>query len=154
MRTMYLGSGSNLLLRTDVLNDINGYDESFVRNQDIEFLVRVAKKYKIAYVDEILLVIHQDGERKKRSFAEVDEYAKYYLKVFEKDINELDNKDQERVRAVISLERFRVALVLKEFVAGFQILRENKVRLNYFFKYVRYLFVRMVTHTSYGFDGR
>ena len=35
MRTMFMGSGSNLFLKKSVVDEINGYDESFVRNQDI-----------------------------------------------------------------------------------------------------------------------
>lgn len=35
MRTLFMGSGSNLLLRKSVVDEIGGYDESFERNQDI-----------------------------------------------------------------------------------------------------------------------
>ncbi len=82
MRTMFMGSGSNLFLRKKVVDEIGGYDESFQRNQDIEFLVRVLENYKLAYVDEVLLTIYQEGNRVSRSFEQIDKYAKYYLEVF------------------------------------------------------------------------
>lgn len=83
MRTMFMGSGSNLFLRKKVVDEIGGYDESFQRNQDIEFLVRVLENYKLAYVDEVLLTIYQEGNRVSRSFEQIDKYAKYYLEVFQ-----------------------------------------------------------------------
>ena len=80
---MFMGSGSNLFLRKKVVDEIGGYDESFQRNQDIEFLVRVLENYKLAYVDEVLLTIYQEGNRINRSFEQIDKYAKYYLEVFQ-----------------------------------------------------------------------
>lgn len=153
MRTMYLGSGSNLFLRKKIVDRIGGYDESFERNQDVEFLVRVLELCKIAYVDDCLLTIYQQGNRPKKSFEQIDGYAKYYLQKFMPRIEKLNLEDQKRVIAVISLERCRVAFCHRKFSAGFKILRENKVCLSYRWKYIKYLVNRVITHNSYGFDG-
>ena len=153
MRTMYLGSGSNLFLRKKVVDEVDGYDESFERNQDIEFLVRVSEHYKIAYVGECLLTIYQQGNRVKRSFEQIDNYAKYYLEKFMCRIDKLTPKDRKRVIAVISLERCRVAFCHRKFGAGIKILKENNVDLRYCWKYIKYLVNRVITHRSYGFDG-
>ncbi len=154
MRTMYIGGGSNLFLKKGAIDEIAGFDESFIRNQDIEFLVRFTHKYKLAYIDEILLTIHQDGVRKKRTFHEIDSYARYYLERFRKNIDELSLEDRERVIAVISLERFRTAIYSKKIIEGFRILKNNRVKLKYILRYVCYVVNRIVTHKSYGFDGR
>ena len=63
-RAIYVGSGSNLLVRTEVAREIGGYDESFKRNQDLEFMARLLKNYKLAYVDEDLFTIHYEIDRK------------------------------------------------------------------------------------------
>ena len=154
MRTMFMGSGSNLFLRRDVVDKLHGYDESFQRNQDIEFLVRVCEKYKIAYIDEVLLIIHQEGERKKYSFEYIEKVTLHYLEKFMERINALDNKNRKRVLAVISLERFRTALYAKRYKDGIKILINNKVSFVYIIRYIKYLIQRCITHTSYGFDGR
>lgn len=154
MRTMFMGSGSNLLLRKRVVDEISGYDESFKRNQDIEFLTRACEHYKLAYIDEVLLTIYQEGNRTSRSFEQIDGFTRHYLEKFEERIDALDIKDKERVIAVISLERFRVALMKKQLSAGLKILRDNHVKLKYRARYVRYLLRRKITHESYGFDGR
>lgn len=153
MRTLFMGSGSNLFLRKSVVDEIGGYDESFQRNQDIEFMVRVLEKYKLAYVDEILLTIYQEGERVSRTFEQLDGYALHYLDKFAERINTLPKDDKERVIAVISLERFRVAVYKKKFIKGLLILLKNKVRLKYILRYFRYIICRLVSHKSYGFDG-
>lgn len=125
MRTMFMGSGSNLFLRKCVVDEINGYDESFQRNQDIEFLVRACEHYKLAYVDEVLLTIYQEGNRASRSFEQIDGYTQHYLEKFKDRINNLDPSERERVIAVISLERFRVSVMKKQTKAGLKILKEN-----------------------------
>ena len=154
MRTMFMGSGSNLFLRKIVVDKINGYDESFQRNQDIEFLVRACECYKLAYIDEVLLTIYQEGNRTSRSFEQIDEYTRHYLLVFKDRINSLEPKEKERVISVISLERFRVALLKKQLIAGLKILKDNHVKFKYKARYVRYLAKRKITHESYGFNGQ
>lgn len=153
MRTMFMGSGSNLLLRKSVVDEIGGYDESFQRNQDIEFLVRVLEHYKLAYIDEVLLTIYQEGNRMNRSFNQIDGYAKHYLDVFQDKINELNELDRRRVIAVISLERCRVAFYKREYKAGLKIISENNVQLKYIIRYIKYIIHRLITRESYGFNG-
>ena len=153
MRTMFMGSGSNLFLRKSIVDEINGYDESFKRNQDIEFLARACEHYKLAYVNEVLLTIYQEGNRPARTYEQVDGYARHYIKKFKSRINRLDPKERERVIAVISLERFRVALMYKQLKAGFIVLRRNHVKLKYILRYAKYLAKRKITHESYGFNG-
>lgn len=153
MRTMFMGSGSNLFLRKKVVDEIGGYDESFRRNQDIEFLARALENYKIAYIDETLLTICQEGERQKRSFDQIDGYARYYLEKFHDRIEKLPKKERKRVVSVISLERCRCAFSKKEAKQGLRILAENKVGLVYLLKYFFYLLDRVITHRSYGFRG-
>ena len=153
MRTMFMGSGSNLFLRKSVVDEINGYDESFQRNQDIEFLVRACELYKLAYIDEVLLTIYQEGNRSSRSFEQLDGYAQHYLEKFKDRIDKLEPEERERVISVISLERFRVALLKKQVKAGFKILKDNHVKLKYKARYIKYLAKRKITHESYGFNG-
>lgn len=154
MRTMFMGSGSNLFIRKKVVDEIHGYDETFIRNQDIEFLVRVLEHYKLAYIDEDLLTIYQEGKRPQRTFEQIDGYSTYYLERFKDRIDALPTREREKVLSVISLERCRIAFYMKKYRVGLSILKENKVKLIYRIKYIRYLVKRMITHTSYGFDGK
>ena len=153
MRTMFMGSGSNLFLRKSVVDEINGYDESFIRNQDIEFLVRVTENYKLAYIDEVLLTIYQEGERPNHSFELLERVYQHYMSKFKDRIDLLEPDDRDRVYSVISLERCRVAFYKKKYLEGLKILEDNKVKLKYQVKYCKYLIHRKLTGESYGFDG-
>ncbi|WP_028043635.1 glycosyltransferase family 2 protein [Candidatus Stoquefichus massiliensis] len=153
MRTLYLGSGSNLFLLKSIVDDIGGYDESFVRNQDIEFLVRVLEKTKLKYIDSIELIIHQENRSKERTFEELEEISKYYLKVFNERIDKLSIKDKRKVISVISLERFRIALYKRKIIKGFKILKDNHVSIKYIISYFFYLLNRIITKKSFGYEG-
>lgn len=154
MRTLFMGSGSNLFLRKSVVDEIKGYDESFVRNQDIEFLARVCEKYKIAFIDEVLLTIFQEGNRPKKTLEEIEEVNEHYLKKFESRINSLESSEKERVMSVITLERFRLYLYNKQLFEGVKLLKENNVKMKYIVRYMKYLAHRKITHKSYGFSGK
>lgn len=154
MRTMFMGSGSNLFLRKRVVDEIGGYDESFQRNQDIEFMARALENYKLAYIDEILLTIYQEGERKIRTYEEIDGYTRHYLDKFSGRIEKLGEEDKRRVIAVISLERFRIACYKRRFKDGLIILRQNHVSALYIVRYMKYIARRIILHESYGFSGK
>ena len=154
MRTLFMGSGSNLFLRKSVVDEINGYDESFVRNQDIEFMARALENYKLAYIDEVLLTIYQDGNRAVRTYEQLEKYAENYCRKFDDRIKKLDSKDKERVMAVISLERCRVAFYKKHYKDGLCILKYNHVKFVYVYRYMKYLVHRLITQKSYGFEGK
>ena len=155
MRTLFMGSGSNLFIRKKIVDEINGYDESFNRNQDIEFLARILEKYKIAFVDDYLLLIYQDSDRtESKTFEQLESYTLHYLKVFQNRINKLNPKEKENVISVISLERCRIAFYKKKYKTGINILIENRVRVAVVFRYIKYLIDRKISNQSYGFNCR
>lgn len=152
MRTLYIMGGSNLFVRRNVVEEINGFDESFRRNQDLEFLVRILEKYKLAYVDDDSLCIHMEIRDVKRTFDEIDAIAVNYLKTFSDRIDALAAKDRKKVIAVISLERARTAIQYKNYSSALRILRENHVRMDYIFRYSIYMVQRIIGKKSVGFS--
>ncbi|PSQ15950.1 glycosyl transferase family 2 [Halobacteriales archaeon QS_8_69_26] len=55
----HVGGASTLLVERDAVEAIDGFDESFDRQQDVEFLIRLLREGKVAYVDEKLVVKHK-----------------------------------------------------------------------------------------------
>lgn len=151
MRTFYMGSGSNVLLRKSVVDEIGGYDETFRRNQDIEFMARAFEHYKVAYIAKDLLTIHFEVRAIKRTFEFLDSQSVNYVEKFSARINSLSIRDRHRVLSVISLDRARVACKHKEFMAAKRILKENGVTILEICKYLLYLINRYKTKKSYGF---
>jgi len=152
MRSLYIGTTSNLLIRRSVIEDIKGFDESFERNQDLEFLVRILKKYKIAYVDECSLIKHEDTKIIKIAYKELQKIDKHYLMRFKGIIKKLPIKDQKRIFYMIALDSFRYSITRKNIVAGIKVLIEYKVNILIILRYFFYLLKRLITKKSYGFE--
>ena len=50
-----LGTGSNIFLRRDCIRDEKGFDEDFLRYQDVEFVLRLLNNHKILALNEVLV---------------------------------------------------------------------------------------------------
>ncbi len=152
-RSIYVGSGSNLLVRTSVAKEINGYDISFKRNQDLEFMVRLLKNYKLAFVDEDLMTIHYEIREVKRSYQDMVSIDEFFLHNFDKEIKTLDDQYQKGIYDTFALERFRHSLRHKEWKDGIHNLKVNHVSFFVFVHYICYLVNRVVRKKSYGFKA-
>ncbi|GAA0455700.1 glycosyltransferase [Halococcus dombrowskii] len=61
MTNLKHGGASTIMAKSDIVREINGFDESFQRQQDWEFLIRLLKVKKMAYVDQNLVITHETG---------------------------------------------------------------------------------------------
>jgi glycosyltransferase involved in cell wall biosynthesis len=71
---LHTSAGSTLLVEREVAEAIDGFDESFDRFQDPEFLVRVLREGKLACVDEPLLLRYETGEPPADAVRAADEH--------------------------------------------------------------------------------
>lgn len=83
LKQNFIGSNSYVLIDKKVLDEVGRYDEQLLSNQDYDLFLRIAEKYEIDFVNEILVnyYIH-DGERISTSPTKllkgrVDLYEKY-----------------------------------------------------------------------------
>lgn len=87
---LHTHAGSSLLVRSEAVRAIDGFDESFARFQDPEFLIRLLEVGKLARVDEELLVRY-DPDRTPS--AEVIERAdRQFLETFSDRIERLERE--------------------------------------------------------------
>lgn len=54
-------TGSNIFVRKSVIDELDGFDPTFLRHQDYEFLVRVFEKYSIVGIPEVLVVKNNEN---------------------------------------------------------------------------------------------
>lgn len=59
--TFKFSTGSNLFVRKSVVEELNGFDEHFLRHQDYEFLVRLFQKYDLYGIREILVIKNNEN---------------------------------------------------------------------------------------------
>ena len=81
-----IGAGSTLMVRAGTVDTLGGFDQSFERHQDWEFLIRLLQEGKLAYIDKELTQLHGTGppdpetlkSSKKQFFDKFSEVIDYY----------------------------------------------------------------------------
>jgi len=61
-RRLSIGGGTTLMVRTETARHISGFDAAFYRHQDLEFLVRVLKQGKLAFVNEPFAAVYESSD--------------------------------------------------------------------------------------------
>ena len=103
MKELIFGSGSNNLVKRCAYEAIGGYDESFKRNQDHEFMIRLLQKYKIAYCDDLGLIVNVHLEKRNVS---IEETLFHYTETFKPIINTLPQEVQKEFYNKVSINLF------------------------------------------------
>jgi len=118
--------GSTLLLKREVFSNIGLFDESFIRHQDWEFLMRYFRKYKLEIVPDILVNLNMDGRIDSKSSIicnKIVDIKKHFIEVFKKDIDILEKKND-----IYKFQWFSTALFLiqnKKYSIGFEQIKNS-----------------------------
>lgn len=129
-----VNAGSNLLIRREAFDAISGFDESFKRNQDHEFLVRLLQKYKIAYVDEPGLVYSVGTTNAVINY---DETIDHYIYTFSYLIDTLPESDKkEFYNNVARLRFYNYIRVEKDFIKAIKLIINGEYSLISAIEYV------------------
>lgn len=150
-RNLFIQAGSNLMVRREVFEELGGFDESFYRNQDIEFAVRLLKKYKLAYVDEMGLIYYRHSASEKRFF-DMDKITEHYLNKFKNHIEELSEEEKIKFYKMINLQLFRYRVVTTRNInAGYRMIKSRDVGVLDAIRYFSHLAYRRIFSKSCGF---
>lgn len=90
---MIIGTGSNLFISKNALKELNGFDEAFLRFQDIEFLMRFFEKFKLFNQDEVL-VVKDTNKRSYPNFIMLKEMTDLFAMKYKNTISNLPLKKQ------------------------------------------------------------
>lgn len=88
---------SSLMLRKSVCIEINGFDTSFQRHQDWEFIVRILRKYKLKHVEPEKALLYYYiylGQKGKTPGEKIKIYREHFLNKFKKDIDLSPHKNK------------------------------------------------------------
>lgn len=91
-----LGTGSNIFVRTSVVKELNGFDEAFLRNQDVEFMIRFYKKYNSVSLGEMLVIKSMNSTINIPSYPKMKHTKLLFHKKFENEINLLSDLKREQ----------------------------------------------------------
>jgi glycosyltransferase involved in cell wall biosynthesis len=132
-----IGSGSNLFIKSKIIKNLNKFDESFVRHQDWEFLVRFFQISKLAYIDEVLIIKNNDDKINKPNPNQLLQTKEQYLTKFKNDIIQFDKKTQKLIYKRQYFEVAKAYCKNKDYRRTMEII--NKINEYYKLKLVDYL---------------
>ena len=92
-----LAAGSSLMVRRDVFEKIGNFNEKYVRQQDLDFVLRLLREYKMGVMRDVLSVIH--GHSGKVSGERLVEIKERLLSDFKEDIESFDKRTVKRIYA-------------------------------------------------------
>lgn len=99
MKKFDIGTGSNLFFRRDTLKELNGFDESFIRHQDIEIMVRFFERHKIINLNEYLVVKCNDDRSNTINVDKLINVKEKFIKQFKSCFTtEKEKKEFEKVQ--------------------------------------------------------
>ena len=100
-REVDIGATSTILLTRNAISKNGLFDESFERHQDLEYLIRFFRYYKLYSIEEPLVKIYGHNMPKAQDFVKI---KKKYLSKFNKDIYEFGDKIAKEIFAKQWLE--------------------------------------------------
>lgn len=146
-RNFFVHAGSNLMVRRSVVEEVDGFDESFNRNQDIEFLVKILRKYKIGYVDCIGLKVYLHP----RPNVDYNQITERFIHTFSKDIESLSAEDKKKVYTMLGLQLIRYNIGKKQFQKAIDAKKQYAVKVKYIVSYFLHLMKRQLKNAAYGY---
>lgn len=106
-------SSGTLMVRREVWQQLNGFDESFLRHQDYEFTARVAAAYPVWPQDFIGLKKYMVGRNNAKDYQQAFEYRKAYIEKVTPLMSRFNAKQRRKV-----IEANYLALAMKAFFKG------------------------------------
>ena len=156
-RTFYIGSGSNLLVRTSVIKEVGGYNETLRRFEDYEFISRITEHYLVAYLPEDLMTIHYEvrdnPDLHNVSYEKLVSDDEKYFAIIKDKLETLPEQKRKMILRTAALERWRYSLSRKKTGDAIQNMKRNGVSLILFIRYICYLLDRVLRKKSYGFKA-
>lgn len=151
MRSFYLGSGSNMFFRKKTIEHIGLFDEEFKRNQDLEYLVRVTKEYKMAFVDEVLMECFYDVRTVTMSLTESKDREMNFRKKFSPFLEGLSKKEKKEVVSMWDIDWVRLMISRKLYGLALKELIIRRIPFKVLIGYIFYILDRKKNHSCYGY---
>lgn len=92
-----IGTGSNPMFSRKVFDKIGLFDESFTRHQDIEFMVRVFRVFKIKAIPDVLIDRYIDSRINSVNYQKFIPVKEKFLNTFKEDIEKYSIKEKNTI---------------------------------------------------------
>lgn len=88
-----LGTGSNIFIKKECIKKLKGFDTSFLRFQDVEFMIRFLDYYNLGAIEEVLVVKDSGDLVRRPDYTKVKSMVDLFINKFELTISKLDIND-------------------------------------------------------------
>lgn len=92
---------STLLFRAKALKELNGFNESYKRHQDVEIMVRFLQNNKFGYIKEPLIIMGMNNGENQLNGKKLRDLKEHFLKQFMPIIDELDKKEKGTKKEIL-----------------------------------------------------
>ncbi len=94
----FFGTGSNLICKSDIVKKINGFDETFIRHQDLEFMIRFLELCNSKFcINKYLVIKNIDDVSNIPNFDKLLNVKKKYLNKFDYLLKKLSISEKKDV---------------------------------------------------------
>ena len=132
------GSGSNFIIKKEVLSKIGSFDTKFFRHQDYEFLLRVSLKYDFIAYNQPLLVVQADSKHQNKvSIEELIQVKKLYFDKFSYLLNE-KNEDE--------VELSQYEQIINLMINNREIIKHRKIIKGFLINYSLWFLVKLISN--------
>lgn len=128
------GTGSNLFFRADAVNALDGFDTTFKRHQDIEFMIRFFGKNKLLAVYSPSVVKVQDDRANEPDIEQYIDIKKHYIEAFKNDIQSLSAEQKSLFYKIKYYQILEMAIRKKEYHQYFDLQNKYKKKFALSFK--------------------
>ena len=125
------GTGSNMFFRSEALKEINGFDERFLRHQDIECMIRFLRKNTLIGVNEVLVIKCQDMQTNVPDIYKYKKIKQLYIETFKEDVSELTKTEQNQFYIANLQSLIAIAIKDKKYKEAKNLKKELKKYGNY-----------------------
>lgn len=91
-----IGTGSNLFLEMDIVNEVNGFDESFKRYQDREFLLRICEVGKVCISNKVQVIKSENAQNNIPDFYTMKEIEDKFVAKFIAEFETLNSQEKRQ----------------------------------------------------------
>ncbi len=121
-----IGTGSNLFLRTDIAKEMGGFDESFLRHQDLEFSIRLFETCPVCIIDKTLIIKAYNGVNNVPKYDKMKSVKEKYNRKFKTEIENLGSLDKNTYYINCYKSLYISALYSENFSEAIENLRKMK----------------------------
>jgi len=109
LNNLLIGTGSNIFLKREAYETLKGFDTTFIRHQDIEFMLRFFDHYKLLALNEILIVKDNYNPINIPNYLSYKKVKEYFFNKFDDKINQLTPSERKQFFYKNHFELLKVA---------------------------------------------